>query len=62
MVLFSIYATNGGLKRTKINAKGAGDQCDQIGRLFNILGNKFTHKISFKYLVTYWAILKKNTV
>ena len=37
-------------------------QCDQIGRFFKVLGNKFAHKISPKRLGTFWAISKRIIV
>ena len=37
-------------------------QCDQIGRFFKVLGNKFAHKISPKRLVTFGAIPKQIIV
>ena len=35
-----------------------GDQCDQIGRFFKVLGYKFSSKSSLN--VTFWALLKAS--
>ena len=32
------------------------EQCDQIGRFLQVLGNKFSHKSTSDILVIFWAI------
>ena len=38
------------------------EQCDQIGRSLQVLGNKLSHKSCPKNLVTFWAISKNITI
>ena len=39
-------------------AKGSHNWCDQIGRFFKVLGDKFSCIGTTKILVTFWTILK----
>ena len=36
------------------------DQCDQIGQILNVIGDKVSSKSSPKFIVTFGTILKKN--
>ena len=38
------------------------DQCDQIGRFLQVLGNKLSHKSRPNMMVTFWAISNNVTI